>query len=95
MPQCTLRKKINGNEVGGCMNFYPPDFVDKDEKTGKYICHFCKNGTDVLIGGGGTIYKRGEVIEDYRILVDRIAHSSKLQDAVKNAQVERAVKNIG
>jgi hypothetical protein len=65
--------------------------IEAGPHKGKRICHFCKFGTDVLKGSDGTIYKRDEVVADYKKFCEDIYHKPELYIKFNKSLINDAV----
>lgn len=93
MPKCSICSKNAGHDI-----FYPPDMVDDPLETGEHkgerICHFCKYGTDKLVGTDGTIYEKQAVLKDYQDFLNDVYHRPAIFKAFSKSIVDSAVAKI-
>lgn len=93
MPKCNKKIVKDGKEIGSCGYMLPPDFVDKLGEH-EYICHYCLEGKNALVGTDGILYKKDDVVEDYKNLIDKLASSEKLKETILNQKITQGMKNV-
>lgn len=80
-------------------NFFPPDMIDEPIEEGpdkgKRKCHFCKLNTDTLVGSDGTVYRKLEVLADYKKFCDDVYLKPEIYVKFNKSLIDDSIaKNI-
>lgn len=77
-----------------CNDFYPSDMVD-EKGVDQYLCHFCRDNVDYLIGADGTKYEKHAVLYEYKQFIEKMANNENIRQKATELALKKAIKESG
>ena len=67
-----------------CREFLPPDFMNENKE-----CEFCKQGTNIIITPSNEMFRKEDVVLDYKILLGNLKEAQNVKSLFVNSVVKK------